>query len=137
MDLTKVLILLRGLPGSGKSSLAKVLSEHGTYPIFSIDDFFTDQNTLQYQFDFSRNHLAYKHCEDSVVQAMQIGVEKIIVHNTFTMEWELQPYFKASRLHHYAVFVCTVENRHNGKNVHGVSEQQIKKMAEKFKVTLI
>jgi predicted AAA+ superfamily ATPase len=36
----KALILLRGLPGAGKSTLAKLLSENGKYPVFSIDDYF-------------------------------------------------------------------------------------------------
>ena len=38
----KSLILLRGLPGSGKSSLAFTLSENGKYPVFSVDDYFTN-----------------------------------------------------------------------------------------------
>ncbi|HEY1039007.1 MAG TPA: ATP-binding protein, partial [Bacteroidia bacterium] len=37
----------------------------------------------------------------------------------------------------YKIFVLTVENRHNGKNTHNVSDEQVKKMAEKYKVILM
>jgi adenylate kinase family enzyme len=62
------LILLRGLPGSGKSTLAKELSENRKYPVFSVDDYFTDSKTGIYKFEFDKNHLAYKQCEEKVKQ---------------------------------------------------------------------
>ena len=62
------LILLRGLPGSGKSSLAKILAEN-QYPIYSVDDFFT--NNGDYFFEFEKNHIAYKQCEENTKKAMQ------------------------------------------------------------------
>jgi hypothetical protein len=30
-----------------------------------------------------------------------------------------------------------VENRHQGKNAHGISDEQLRKMAEKYKVILL
>lgn len=131
------LILLRGLPGSGKSKMAEVLSEYGSYPIFSIDDFFTDEKTGKYEFQFNENHLAYKTCVEKVESAMKNGVKKIFVHNTFTMEWEMKPYIKLSQEYSYFIHVCTVEHRHNGINQHGVTDEQLKKMAEKFRVVLM
>ncbi len=130
------LILLRGLPGSGKSTLAKLLSENSKYPVFSIDDYFTDATTNDYTFNFNENHLAYKNCETLVRKTMQAGIEKIFVDNTFTLEWELEPYFKMAAEFGYKIFVVTVENRHHGKNIHGVKDEQINKMAEKYKVVL-
>jgi predicted kinase len=132
----KNLILLRGLPGSGKSSLAKILCEDGRYPSFSVDDFFTNKETGDYHFEFEKNHLAYKACEENTRAAMKNSTKKIFIHNTFTMEWELEPYFKMAGEFNYSVFVVTVEKRHSGKNEHGVTEEQLKKMAEKFKVVL-
>ncbi|MCE3260234.1 MAG: ATP-binding protein [Bacteroidetes bacterium] len=129
------LILLRGLPGSGKSTLAKELSENGTYPVFSVDDYFTD-NEGNYRFQFDKNHLAYKQCQDNTRKAMSAEVSKIFIDNVFSLEWEMEPYFKLAGEFHYRIFVLTVENRHKGKNIHDVSAEQLEKMAEKYKVVL-
>lgn len=131
------LILLRGLPGAGKSTLASVLSESNTYPIFSVDDYFTDEITGEYLFNFNDNHLAYKQCEELTRDAMKQKLTKIFVHNTFTMDWELEPYFKMASDYDYALFVVTVENFHGKQNTHGVSDEQLQKMAEKYKVKLL
>ncbi len=134
--LHKSLILLRGLPGSGKSTLATVLSENGKYPVFSIDSYFTDA-AGNYVFEFDKNHIAYKHCEDQTRSSMQAACEKIFVDNTLTLAWEMEPYFKMAAEFNYRVFVLTVENRHGSKNNHHISEEQIQKMAAKYKVQLM
>lgn len=136
MQENKALILLRGLPGSGKTSLARLLSESGKYPVYSVDDYFTNKETGAYQFDFRNNQYAYKQCEELTEQSMQQKTPKIIVHNTFTMGWELEPYVKLAANYHYTLFVTTVENYHGTGNVHGVSDEQLQKMAEKYKVKL-
>lgn len=131
----QALIILRGLPGSGKSTLAKLLSED-KWPVLSIDDYFTDQKG-GYHFKFEENHLAYRHCEERARDAMQKRTGKIFIDNTFTLEWEMEPYFRLASEHNYAVFVMTVEKRHAGSNIHGISGEQIRKMAEKYKVILL
>jgi predicted kinase len=132
----KIILLLRGLPGSGKSTLAKFLSEDGKYPVLSIDDFFTDSLTGNYEFDFKLNHLAYKKCEEQTKLFARTNIIKIIIHNTFTMDWEMEPYFKIANEHQYSIVVTTVENYHNSKNIHGISDEQIQKMSMKYKVKL-
>jgi len=132
----KDLVILRGLPGSGKSTLAGLLSEGGKYSTFSVDDFFTDSSTGEYRFDYSRNHLAYKECLEKTRAAMDQGADRILIHNTFTMEWEITPYFDLAKAFGYRVFVCTVEKWHNGDNTHQITEEQIRKMKEKFEVRL-
>lgn len=137
MSTNNSLILLRGLPGSGKTTLAKVLSQNNTYPVFSVDDFFTNELTGEYIFNFKDNHLAYKQCEELTEDAMKQQIPKIFVHNTFTLDWELEPFFKLASKFNYMLFVVTVENYHRNKNTHEVSDDQLQKMAEKYKVKLL
>lgn len=137
MSNKNTLILLRGLPGSGKTTLANLLSENNTYPVFSVDDYFTNEITGEYIFNFKDNHLAYKQCEELTKDAMQQKISKVFVHNTFTMDWELEPFFKLASEFNYKLFVVTVENYHHQKNTHEVSDEQLQKMAEKYKVKLL
>ncbi len=130
------LILLRGLPGSGKTTLSKVLNEEGKWPVFSVDDYFTDKNTGVYEFDYKSNHLAYENCLNNTELAMKQGISKIFIDNTLTLEWEIESYFKLAAKHKYRIFVLTVENRHHGLNQHQINDEQIQKMAQKYKVVL-
>ena len=134
MENNRAVIFLRGLPGSGKSTLARILSE-GKHPIFSIDDYFTDEDG-SYMFEYQNNHLAYKLCLTNVEEAMRMNKEKIFVDNTFTLDWEIEPYFKLAADNDYAAYVVTVEKYHTGKNVHSITDEQIEKMAEKYNVKL-
>jgi predicted kinase len=131
------LILLRGLPGAGKTTLARELSENGKYPVCAIDDFFTNAASGEYKFEFDKNHLAYKACEEKTRHAMQRGAAKIFVDNTFTLEWEMEPYFKLGEEFNYRVHVITVENRHGSNNIHSISQEQLEKMAAKYKIKLL
>ena len=130
------LILVRGLPGSGKTKLAKLLSNSGEHPVFSVDQYFTDQDG-NYTFDYSKNYLAYKACEENTAAAIEAGNKIILVEHTFTLDWELEPYFKMAKKYDCCLHVLTVENYHGGENVHEISNEQILKMAEKYKVKLI
>lgn len=135
-DFAKTLILIRGLPGAGKSTLAKLLSEGGKYPVHAIDDYFTDEKG-EYHFNFRDNHLAYKNCEARTEKSMQENHAKIILDNTFTMDWEMNPYFSIASKYNYSVFVFTVENYHGEQNIHHITREQLEKMAEKFRVKLL
>jgi len=133
--LLPALILLRGLPGSGKSSLASLLSENGKWPVLSIDEYFTD-DAGNYTFKYDENHLAYKKCLERTAGHIASGTSKIFVDNTFTLDWEMEPYIDIAKSSGYFLFVVTVECFHPGKNIHGIQQEQLKKMAEKYKVKL-
>jgi predicted kinase len=131
----KELVLLRGLPGAGKSTLARMLAGEA-YPALSVDDYFTDPDG-NYHFESDKNHLAYKQCEQMCEAEVKKGTAKIFVHNTFTMDWEMEPYLKMAKQYNYRLHVITVENYHENSNIHDVSKEQLEKMAEKYKVKLL
>lgn len=130
-------IILRGLPGAGKTTLATILSEDNKWPVFSIDSYFIDPVTKEYNFQFDKNHLAYKNCEEQTKQAMKNKTEKIFLDNVFSLDWEIEPYFKLASIYNYKIFVATVENYHSNTNSHNVSDEQLQKMAAKYKVKLL
>jgi len=67
---------------------------------------------------------------------MSDGVERIVVSNTFTQEWEMEFYYDWALDFDYKVFSLVVENRHGGTNVHNVPEDTLVKMKERFEIKL-
>lgn len=131
----QVLILVRGLPGSGKSSFCRFLSESCGFQVFSVDDFFTGVDG-EYKFDFSKNHLAYKKCEENVYAALNAGAKAVMVDNTFTIDWEMKPYLQMAETFNCRLHVVTMEKYHHEENIHEIPRDQIRRMAEKFKIRL-
>ena len=127
----KELILLRGLPGSGKSTLAKAIG--GLH--FEADMYFVDENG-NYNFDGSQIKDAHAWCQNKVRISMETGVEKIVVSNTFTQEWEMEHYNTLAEVNGYMVHSVIVENRHDGKNLHDCPPDKIDIMRSRFEVKL-
>ena len=130
-SMEKVLYIVRGVPGSGKSTFAKQLTAN----IFEADHYFYD-NDGNYNFIPSEIKEAHKECQQFVGFAMESNIQKIAVSNTFTQEWEMEPYFELAKKHSYKVFTIVVENRHGGVNQHGVPEDKIEQMKNRFEIKL-
>lgn len=130
----KTLILLRGLPGSGKSTLAKTLVNKD-YCHKEADMFFVDSDG-KYKFEPSKIKDAHAWCRDEVDFIMKYEHSPVVVSNTFTQEWEMEEYYKLAEKYGYQVHSIIVENRHNGKNVHGCPEDKVEAMRSRFSVTL-
>jgi len=126
----KELFLLRGLPGSGKSTLAKSLD--GIH--IEADQYFMEDGV--YKFDGSKIKLAHNWCRLRTEHQMEDGIEKIVVSNTFTQEWEMQSYFDMANEYGYKVFSIIVENRHGSQSVHDVPEETLIKMKNRFDIKL-
>jgi phenolic acid decarboxylase len=58
------------------------------------------------------------------------------VSNTFTQEWEMETYYKMAETWGYRVFSVIVENRHGGVNQHGVPEDKLEIMKNRFEIKL-
>lgn len=131
----KTLYIVRGIPGSGKSTFAKSLG--GTH--FETDEFFMVDG--EYKFDPTKLKEAHRWCQDSVNTAMILNHtaglnNRIVVSNTFTQEWEMEPYFQMAKTYDYKVFTVIVENRHGGVNTHGVPEDKLQMMKDRFEFKL-
>lgn len=127
----KQLILIRGVPGSGKSTLAKkIMYEQVPYIGLHIeaDDFFIN-NDGEYQFDPSKIKAAHNWCQVETERALKNGTS-VIVSNTFTQLWEMQPYFEMAKKHNAEVVVYLCQG--NFKNIHGVPDAKVKQMRDRF-----
>ena len=137
----KILYIVRGIPGSGKSTFAKMLVGED-FLVCEADKYFIDKETGEYNFDSTKIKEAHKFCQDTVESYMKDSLvndqfyREIAVSNTFTQEWEMRPYFELAKNYGYKVFSVIVENRHGGTNQHGVPEEVLTKMCERFEITL-
>jgi predicted kinase len=135
----KILTLVRGLPGSGKSTFANTIKNK--YSVCEADKFFYDKEG-NYNFDGSKLREAHKWCREQVEIRMkdnQINEQfypEIVVSNTFTQEWEMEAYVGLANQYGYKVFSIIVENRHGGVNEHGVPADKLEQMRNRFEVKL-
>jgi len=56
----------------------------------------------------------------------------VAVHNTFTRQWEMQPYVEMAEAHGYRLSVITVERSHDGDNHHGVKPMHLRAMRDRW-----
>lgn len=122
----RVLILVRGEPGSGKTTLARQLAPHAN---FAADDFFTKPDGA-YAFDPALAGVAHLECQRRVAEHMAGGVSPIAVHNTFSESWEAEPYWLLAYCHGYAVQV--VECQGDFGSVHDVPESSVRAMRDRW-----
>lgn len=132
------LILVRGVPGSGKTTLATILlttPSGRSGDVLSADDFFINDKG-DYVFDGSKLKEAHNNCQVRCAEMMKNESFKIIVANTFTQDWEMEPYFKMAERYKYRIHTIIVENRHGGQNIHNVPDDKLVQMKERFDVKL-
>jgi len=131
----KYLYILRGLPGAGKSTLARTIG--AVY--FEADMFFMEGN--EYKFNPTKLKDAHAWCQNQVRISMKnsdskLGDTRIAVANTFTQEWEMEPYIEMSKEFGFTIFTLIVENRHGGVNQHDVPDEVLDKMKNRFEIKL-
>jgi NEDD4-binding protein 2 len=124
--MSKTLIIMRGLPGSGKSTRARELQEKGV--IHSTDTYFTNPLTGEYKFDFEKTKEYHQNNLEDAIESMEAGISPVIIDNTNTQRWEFQKYLDAAEEFGYDVKIETLDPTN-------YSEDFTKELAERQKKT--
>lgn len=126
-----MLYLVRGLPGSGKTTLAKKLGGNWV----AADDFFVSDG--QYCFDPEQLAMAHSWCEDCAKTMLAQKVD-VAVHNTFSQRWEMQPYLQAAKFFKSGLTVIDLydagltDEQLATRNTHGVPLATIRQMRARW-----
>lgn len=148
----KKLIIMQGIPGSGKSYDAqKHAGEDGV--ILSTDDFWCLNIAKEYRFNPAQLGVAHSWNKDRCRKAMKDGIPTIVIDNTNTVAREWHPYDQMAKQNGYEVsFASPTSDWWNNiiprikdgsftdddvqvfveKNSHGVPADAIRKMMERF-----
>jgi predicted kinase len=118
------LTLVRGIPGSGKSTYAKSLNSK----LVEADQFFIDQDGT-YQYDNTLIKDAHNWCKLETKRLLKAGFN-VVVANTFVKNWEMK--FYKSLADEMRLEFEVVEMKGNYQNVHGVSDVIVARMASQF-----
>lgn len=129
----KTLLLVRGLPGSGKTTLATELAGKD-FPVFEADQYFSKDG--KYNFDMKKLSFAHGDCQKRTEEAMKNGIEKVFVSNTFTTEYEMSAYKELAKKYGYRLSTIIVENRHQSDSIHNVPAENLAKMRARFDIKL-
>lgn len=131
----KNLTIVRGLPGSGKSYLARLLTmcsprslRHGVQAVqFEADQFMFVDGV--YAFDASRLHMAHTKCYDKADEYLSLNYH-VYVSNTFTTKKELKPYFELALK--YGIIPTVICTQSSFGSIHNVPEDVMVKMKARF-----
>jgi predicted kinase len=133
--------IMRGVPGSGKSTCAKMLqSLESNTIIASADDYFLDLETGEYKFNPSKLGVAHTSCYLKIIVALSEG-KNVIVDNTNITNWQIAPYIMHAAAMGHEIEIFEVKNKLTVKelaerNIHGVPEQSIKRMMGQYEELL-
>lgn len=142
MSAQRALIVMRGLPGSGKSTHAARIAEQAarddmTCAIHSTDNYWP----LHGGFDASRLPEAHAWNITNAQASMDRGVDVVVIDNTNIIRQHFAPYAQHAALRNYVVREVVIGEFDEQaielyvvRNVHAVPEHTIRRMAQHFEL---
>lgn len=123
------LYLIRGIPGAGKSTLAKTIVNgiESNCSHYEADMYFERDGV--YKFDFALLGEAHEWCREQTQADLAKGYS-VVVSNTFTTTWELRYYFDIALL--YGIMPTVITCNSNWGNIHNVPPDILEKMKARF-----
>ena len=134
-------IILRGLPGSGKSYLARncqeVLSNPSQTAVISADNYFSEDDT--YSFNPLTAYKAHQYCLEQFLLALARGCKLIVIDNTNTQLWEYRLYTYLCDVLGYQCYILEIPclslsmaDMYCNRNVHGLLTPAVTKMYQRW-----
>lgn len=123
----KTLYIVRGLPGSGKSTYAKSLG----IPHFEADMYFMKDGV--YVFDTKKLNSAHNWCWNQVANTNGQGThtsESFAISNTSTTLKEFKHYIELGRTYGFKIVIVDVKTAYG--TIHGVPEATMEKMRNRW-----
>lgn len=121
------LVLIRGVQGSGKSTMAAKIAKLG-YQHHENDFFFTDENGV-YAFDFSKHSQAKEETLKGVEKDLKDG-KNVVVANTFNTMADLKPYIEMAEKTGARLNVIGMKLKF--KSVHNIPEEVVEKALKTY-----
>jgi predicted kinase len=124
------MVLIRGLPGSGKTTKAKQLvkdNPYSKYYHYEADHYF--ELTGEYKFDPAKLQNAHLWCQARVMNAMTLK-KNVIVANTFVKQCEMDYYKQLAKDFGYYLEIIHCEGQFD--NIHNVPKETVDRMRTNF-----
>jgi len=126
--MSQKLIIVRGLPGSGKSTFAFGIQLANT-AVVEADMFHTIDGKYVYKPEMAGH--AHEWCQAQVAWHLNLGHD-VIVANTFITMRTVVPYYELAQEFGASISIKTMTGKFG--SVHNVPEEVMEQMAEKFEV---
>lgn len=141
----KVMVLMRGCPGSGKSfqaiNILNLCYQNANVDefIFSADKYFIDKNTGKYSFNSSKLSSAHSWVYNNAKNAVDNNVTPVIIDNTNIQCWEMKSYVQLAVSNGYWIEVIEPDSEWAwdakklfNKTIHSVPYDKICLMLQRY-----
>jgi predicted kinase len=106
--MTQEIFLIRGLPGTGKTTLAQaVVKNNEFYDHHEADHYFETKDGFVFDKALLRN--AHQECQRKTAESLDNG-QHVVVSNTFSRLWEMSWYYHEARKRGISIRVFTIAN---------------------------
>lgn len=125
------LLLIRGIPGTGKTTLAKTIKDTNGIPYFHVEaDMYFTQKDGSYQYDRSKINEAHTWCQKKAAEALEKGLN-VVVSNTFCQDWEIEPYILMAKVLGIPYEIISLKKEYG--SIHNLPKDVMQRFRNRFK----